>query len=191
MRQGDRRGPGSQPRCWLGVGSGPGNEGKPGGNNARTPTARFFPHSQRRRPQRPAHRFHRDTGAGRVDVQAGYGLDPRDRHWGCPLRERWDLAAYQPLSPGWPQPLAFPLTGATAYEGAAALRRHPGHPADDPTLHTRAPTRGARAEEPTRERLKHPVAEPASQRAGSEVGGLMLEGWMGRRRGPGGGENDR
>lgn len=162
----------------------PETKGSPAATTRGPPTARFFPHSQRRRTQRPAHRFHWDTGAGRVDVQTGY--------WGCPVRERWDLAAYQPLSPGWPQPLAFPLTGATAYEGAAALRRPPGHPADDPTLPTLAPTLGARAEEPTQERLKHPVAEPTPQRAGSEVDGPMLESWMGRQRGPGWGEeNDR
>ena len=99
-------------------------KGSPAATTRGPPTARFFPHSQRRRTQRPAHRFHWDTGAGRVDVQTGY--------WGCPVRERWDLAAYQPLSPGWPQPLAFPLTGATAYEGAAALRRPPGHQTDAP-----------------------------------------------------------
>ena len=45
--------------------------------------------------------FHLDTGAGRVEVQAWHGQDPSDRHWGSPLRERWQLAAYQPLSPGW------------------------------------------------------------------------------------------
>lgn len=104
------------------------------------------------------------------------------------MRERWQLAAYQPLSPGWQQQLAFSLTVTTSYEGAAALLRQLGHRADDTTLHTLAQTLGARAEEQTRHRLTQPVREQAPQRAASEVGVLMLDGWMVRQRGPGWGK---
>ena len=59
------------------------------------------------------------------------------------MRERWQLAAYQQLSPGWrQQQLAFTLTVTTSYEGAAALLRLLGHRADDTTLHTLAQTLG-------------------------------------------------
>jgi hypothetical protein len=123
-----------------------------------------------------------------VEVQAWYGQDPSDGHWGNPLRERWRLAAYQQLSPGWQQQLAFTLTVTMSYEGAAALLRRLGHPADDSTLHTLAQTLGARAEAQTQVRMKQPVQEQTSARAASEVGVLMLDGWMVRQRGPGWGK---
>jgi hypothetical protein len=98
------------------------------------------------------------------------------------------LAAYQQLSPGWQQQLAFTLTVTTSYEGAATLLRQLGHPADDTTLHTLAQTLGARAEEQTQARMKQPVQEQTPQRTASEVGVLMLDGWMVRQRGPGWGK---
>ncbi len=50
------------------------------------------------------------------------------------------------MSPDWQQQLAFALTVALSYEGAAALRRRLGHVVDDATLHALAQTLGARAE---------------------------------------------
>jgi hypothetical protein len=104
------------------------------------------------------------------------------------LRERWQLAAYQQLSPGWQQQLAFTLTVTTSYDGAAALLRQLGHQAEDPTLHTLAQTLGARAEAQTQERMKRPVQEQTPQGAAGEVGVLMLAGWRVRQRGPGWGK---
>jgi len=76
----------------------------------------------------------------------------------------------------------------TSYEGAATLLRQLGHRADDATLHTLAQTLGARAEAQTQHRMKQPVHEQIPQRAASEVGVLMLDGWMVRQRGPGWGK---
>ena len=104
---------------------------------------------------------------------------------GCPLRECWQLAAHQQLSPGWQQQLAFSLTVTTSYEGAAALLRQLGHRADDATLHALAQTLGARAEAQTQRRLGQPVEQPRPPRAASQVGVLMLDGWQVRQRGPG------
>lgn len=70
---------------------------------------------------RHAYRFALHTGAGVIEIGAWHGQDPVDRHWGCPLRERWELAAGQRLSPGWEQNLAFALTVTTSYAGAEAL----------------------------------------------------------------------
>ena len=92
------------------------------------------------------------------------------------------------MSPGWQQQLAFALTVTTSYEGAAALLRRLGHAADDSTLHTLAQTLGARAEAQTQQRLQQPAQEQAGSRAASEVGVLMLDGWMVRQRGPGWGK---
>jgi hypothetical protein len=123
-----------------------------------------------------------------VEIRTWHGQDPADGHWGCPLRERWGLAAYQQLSPGWEQQLAFALTVTTSYAGAAALLRQLGHTADDATLHALAQKLGARAEAQTQQRLKQPAQEQAPQRAASEVGVLMLDGWQVRQRGPGWGK---
>jgi len=121
-------------------------------------------------------------------VHAWHGQDPADGHWGCPLRERWGLAAYQQLSPGWEQQLAFTLTVTVSYEGAAALLRQLGYRADDSTLHTLAQKLGSRAEAQTRQRLSRPAVEQTPQRAASELGVLMLDGWQVRQRGPGWGK---
>ena len=148
----------------------------------------FSPQSRKRLIHRHAYRFHLDTGAGVVELRAWYGQDPADGHWGCPLRERWKLASHPQLSPGWQQHLAFTLTVTTLYEGAAALLRQLGHRADDATLHALAQTLGERAEQQTQRRLEQPVSEQTPQRAASEVGVLMLDGWQVRQRGPGWGK---
>ena len=134
---------------------------------------------------RHAYRFDLNTGAGVIEIRAWHGQDPADGHWGCPLRERWGLAARQRLSPGWEQHLAFTLTVTTSYEGAAALLRELGHSADDATLHALAQKLGARAEAQTQRRLAVPAVEQTSQRAASQLGVLMLDGWQVRQRGPG------
>ena len=129
--------------------NGRGNDCKHDCNNSPTLKAGFFPKSRRRLIHRRAYWFHLDTGAGAVEVRAWHGQDPAEGRWGCPLRERWGLAAHQQLSPGWQQQLAFTLAVTTSYEGAAALLRQLGHRADDATLHALAQTLGARAEEQT------------------------------------------
>jgi hypothetical protein len=177
-----------KPKCWRKAGNGRGNDCKHDCNNSPSHKARFSPQSQRRLVHRHAYRFHLDTGAGVVEVRTWHGQDPGDGHWGCPLRERWGLAAYQQLSPGWQQQLAFTLTVTTSYEGAAALLRQLGHRADDATLHALAQKLGARAEAQTQRRLEQPVVEATPQRAASEVGVLMLDGWQVRQRGPGWGK---
>ena len=68
------------------------------------------------------------------------------------------------------------------------MLRQLGHRADDTTLHTLAQTLGARAEAQTQHRLQQPVPEQTPPRAASEVGVLMLDGWMVRQRGPGWGK---
>ena len=68
------------------------------------------------------------------------------------------------------------------------MLRELGHQADDTTLHALAQTLGGRAEEQTRERMKQPVQELTPQRAASQVGVLMLDGWMVRQRGAGWGK---
>lgn len=150
--------------------------------------ARFSPQSQERLIHRHEYRFKLNTGAGVVEVSAWHGQDPSDGRWGCPLRERWGLAAGQRLSPGWEGHLAFALTVTTSYEGTAALLRDLGYRADDSTLHALAQKLGARAQRQTEERLAQPVVEQYPRRAASALGVLMLDGWQVRQRGPGWGK---
>lgn len=150
--------------------------------------ARFSPQSQQRLGHRHRYQFGLSTGAGVIEVQAWQGQDPGDGHWGCPLRERWGLAAGQRVSPGWEQHLAFTLTVTTSYEGAAALLRDLGHPADDSTLHALGQRLGRRAQEQTQQRLSQPAIEQEPQRGASRLGILMLDGWQVRQRGPGWGK---
>ena len=84
--------------------------------------------------------------------------------------------------------MVFALTVTTSYEGAAALLRHLGYPADDSTLHALAQRVGGRAQAQTEARLQAPPVEQTAQRAPSALGVLMLDGWQMRQRGPGWGK---
>jgi len=137
---------------------------------------------------RHRHKFHLRTGAGDVEVQTWYGQDPQDKHWGCPLRERWKLLPRQRMSPGWRETLAFTLTATTSYESAAALLNKLGHRADDSTLHELAQSLGQRAERQVQRRCKQVPQEQEPQRAESRLAVLMLDGWQVRQRGGGWGK---
>jgi len=65
---------------------------------------------------RHRHVFHLRTGAGQVRIEAWQGQDPADEHWGCPLRERWQLSPHQTLSPWWQEKLAYTATVSGSYE---------------------------------------------------------------------------
>jgi len=137
---------------------------------------------------RHRHRFGLRTGAGDIELQAWYGQDPQDKHWGCPLREQWKLEPRQRMSPGWREMLAFTITATTSYESAAALLNKWGHCADDASLHELAQSLGERAEAQVQHRLKQLPQEQETQRADSRLAVLMLDGWQVRQRGSGWGE---
>ena len=50
------------------------------------------------------------TVVGRVKLSVWQGQDPRDKHWGCPIRERWGLGPHQQMSPALEEKLAFTAT---------------------------------------------------------------------------------
>lgn len=138
---------------------------------------------------RHRHAFRLRTGAGNVEIQAWYGQDPQDRHWGCPLREQWKLQPRQRLSPGWEETLAFTLTATTSYQSAALLLNKLGHEADDSSLHVLAQKLGRCAQEQAQERWRRLPQERTPQAAPSELAVLMLDGWQVRQRGEGWGRN--
>jgi len=59
------------------------------------------------------------TVVGVVKVGVWQGKDPTDKHWGCPIRERWGLRAHQQMSPAMEERVAFTATLAGSYEAAA------------------------------------------------------------------------
>jgi hypothetical protein len=128
------------------------------------------------------------TAVGEIKIETWHGQDPADGHWGSPLRERWQLAPHQKISPWWMEKLAYAATVCGSYETAATLLRKLGHAADDATLHALAQRLGARAEQQTRARLAAPPSAPPPNRAASELAVIQLDGWQVRQRGAGWGK---
>ncbi len=128
------------------------------------------------------------TVVGRVRLEVWQGQDPADKHWGCPIRERWGLRSHQQMSPVLEEKLAFTATLAGSYEAAAEVAGKWGCPADDSCLHALVQRAGSRAEEQSQERLKQlpPESQPGRRRA--ELALLMVDGWFARFRGPGWGK---
>jgi len=128
------------------------------------------------------------TVVGRVKLQVWHGQDPTDRHWGCPIRERWGLKAHQQMSPALEEKLAFTATLTLSYEGAAKVASKWGCEADDSVIHSLVQRLGTKAQAQMQERLQQLPQESEPQRQPSEVGILMIDGWVARFRGPGWGK---
>ena len=132
--------------------------------------------------------MHLRSVVGVVELSIWQGQDPQDRHWGCPIRERWALGAHQEMSPALEEKLAFTATLAGSYADAALLADKWGTAVDDSVIHALVQRLGAHAETQTQERLKQAPVEMEPQRRASELGVLMMDGWMARFRGPGWGK---
>ena len=132
--------------------------------------------------------FQLRTGAGDVNIETWHGQDRTDGHWGCPLRERWQLPPHQKLSPWWQEKVAFTVTVSGSYEAAAALLQKLGHAADDATLHSLAQRLGTRAQQQTQVRLASPLPALPAHRRASQLAVIELDGWQVRERGAGWGK---
>lgn len=151
-------------------------------------TAKFSPLSGRRLVHRRCQAMRVRSGVGVVELVVWHGQDPKDGHWGCPIREQWGLSAHQQLSLALEDRLAFTVTATGSYAEAAAVAQKWGCPVEDSTLHALVQRLGGRAEEQMQERLKWPAQESQPQRAASQLAVLMLDGWQVRHRGPGWGK---
>lgn len=128
------------------------------------------------------------TVVGRVKLSVWQGQDPRDKHWGCPIRERWGLGPHQQMSPALEEKLAFTATLVGSYEATALVAEKWGCQADDSVIHALVQRLGGKAQEQTEQRLKQPPPESQPQRGAPELALLMLDGWFARFRGPGWGK---
>lgn len=125
------------------------------------------------------------TVVGLVKLEVWYGQDPLNKHWGCPIRERWGLKAHQQMSPALEEKLAFTATLAGSYEAAAQVAGKWGCAVDDSAIHRLVQRAGSKAEVQTQERLKQVPQESQPARRASELAVLMVDGWFARFRGPG------
>lgn len=125
---------------------------------------------------------------GVVRLEVWHGQDPADKHWGCPIREKWQLMAHQQMSPGLEEKLAFTATMAGSYEAAAQVAGKWGCKIDDSVIHALVQRVGAKAEFQAQERLKGMPQESQPMRRASALALLMLDGWFARFRGPGWGK---
>jgi len=125
------------------------------------------------------------TVFGPVALKVWRGKDSADGHWGCPLRERWGLAAHQQLSPALEDKLAYFGTVAPSYEAAAKLSAKLGYPVADTTIRALGQRLGAKAEGQIQERRQKASPEKHPARAPTPLAVLMLDGFQVRFRGPG------
>lgn len=128
------------------------------------------------------------TVVGWVKLGVWQGKDPQDKHWGCPMRERWGLGPHQEMSPALEEKLAFTATLAGSYEQASALAGKWGTAVAASVIHGLVQRLGARAQAQTRARLEEVPLERQPQRGASELAVLMMDGWLARFRGPGWGK---
>jgi len=133
--------------------------------------------------------MHLRSAFGQVELRVQYGQDPVDRHWGCPMRERWGLCAYQQLSPALEDKLAYFATVTGSYEAAAKLAAKVGCPVEDTTIWSLVQRLGRRGEAQIQTRLQETPVEKSPRRAPSQLAVLMLDGFQVRFRGPGWGQN--
>jgi hypothetical protein len=128
------------------------------------------------------------TVVGRVRLEVWHGQDPADKHWGCPIRERWGLGPHQQMSCVLEEKLAFTATLAGSYAAAAAVAGKWGCAVDDSVIHALVQRVGSLAEAQTQERLRQVPPESQPRRRAAELALLMVDGWFARFRGPGWGK---
>ena len=128
--------------------------------------------------------MHLRTAFGPVALKVWRGKDPADRHWGCPMRERWGLSAHQQFSPALEDRLAYFGTVASSYEAAAKLAAKLGCVVEDTTIRALVQRLGAKAEAQVQARLEQTPAEKEPARAGTALAVLRLDGFQVRFRGP-------
>jgi hypothetical protein len=125
------------------------------------------------------------TSVGVVTLTVRHGTDPASGRWGCPIRLRWGLRPHQQCSPVLEDKLAFTVTATGTFVQAAAVATKWGCATDDSTVHALTQRLGACAEAQTQQRLTQPPVDTQPQRAASELGVLLIDGWQVRQRGPG------
>jgi hypothetical protein len=125
---------------------------------------------------------------GVVRLGVWHGQDPTNEHWGCPIRQEWDLRPHQRMSPALEEKLVFTATLVGSYEAAAKVADKWGCGVDDSVIHGLVQRVGGRARRLAEQRLKQSPQESQPTRGASELALLMVDGWFARFRGRGWGK---
>jgi len=165
--------------------NGPGNDSNNACKKKPIAAAKFFPHSGRRLVHRRQRRMQLRSAVGVIELEVLHGQDPKDKHWGCPIRECWGLGCHQQLSLALEDRLAFTVTATSSFQEAAAVAQKWGACVSHAALHALTQRLGARAETNLQACLQTAPRERQPQRAPSALAVLMLDGWLVRQRGPG------
>jgi len=104
------------------------------------------------------------------------------------VRDAWQLAAHQKITPGFAEKLCFTATATGSYEEAAQVASKWAQSIDDSTIHALVQRRGARAEAQAQSRYEQSPEERLPQNSPSALGVLMVDGCQMRYRGPGWGK---
>src|SRR3989449_10328036 len=108
-------------KFWKKVANGRDDDWSKSSRKKPTAKAEFFPLSSRKARHRRKQSMGLRSVVGRVGLEVWHGQDPQDKHWGCPIRERWGLRAHQQMSPVLEEKLAFTATLTGSYEAAAQV----------------------------------------------------------------------
>lgn len=131
---------------------------------------------------------------GTVEVEVPYGQEPADGRWRSPMRERWGLEPRQTMSPELEQRLCLTATLTGSFEAAAQVAEAWGTAMDDSTIHKHVQEVGRRAQKLHEDRIERALDPATRAEVVAEAGRqgtpgptamvIMMDGWMGRQRGP-------
>lgn len=125
------------------------------------------------------------SSVGTIQVETDYGQVAGGGNWRCPQREAWGIGPHQKMTPALQDRLCFTVTLTQSYEAAAQVATKWGSAVDDATLHALVQRVGAQAQARVQERIKTIPQERHPERKPSELGVVLVDGWLVRQRGPG------
>lgn len=122
---------------------------------------------------------------GQVQIETDYGQQRGGGEWICPQRREWGLSPNQKITPALQDRLCFTATMTGTYQSAAQVATKWGSAVDDSTVHALTQRVGAQAQEQLAKRLQTIPQEKHPERKASQLGVLLVDGWLVRQRGPG------
>ena len=118
------------------------------------------------------------TVSGRVHLRVKIGYSQARRRWLNPIRQIWQMAPYQQVSPELQARVCQTATLVPTYEGAVATARCWGCTVSDDLIHRHVQDQGRKAAG-----LVLPLEKPPAREAEFSLV-IMMDGWMARERGP-------
>src|SRR5208283_3644985 len=114
------------------------------------------------------------TVSGRVHLRVKIGYSQQRRRWLNPIRQIWQMAPYQQVSPELQARVCQTATLVPTYEGAVATARCWGCTVSDDLIHRHVQDQGRKAAG-----LVLPLEKPPAREAAFSLV-IMMDGWMAR-----------